>query len=127
MNVGKVNSLLTKRVVVPVIVAGAALSLGAYTIMKPGSAVMAAPAYTAAAAPMDDSSVGALLALDQATEALAARITPAVVNVLVTSKVGPQQQVSDDDDQDGQQQMPPMFGPGGQMPGQRQQRPAIEH
>src|SRR5277367_1224785 len=102
MNAGKVKSLLTRRVVVPAIVAGTALSLGAYEIMKPGSAVMAAPAYAAAAAPLDDNSVGALLSLDQAMEALAARVTPAVVNVTVTSKQNPQQ-TGDDDGQDGQQ------------------------
>src|SRR5271169_1127063 len=86
MNVGKLKSLLTRRVVIPAIVAGSALSLCAYEAVKPGSAVMAAPAYTAAAAPLDDNSVGALLSLDQAMEALAARVTPAVVNVTVTSK-----------------------------------------
>src|ERR1700741_3310876 len=99
MNVRKVKSLLTRRVVVPAIVAGTALSLGAYEIMNPGSAVMAAaPAYTAAAAPLDDNSVGALLSLDQAMEALAARVTPAVVNVTVTSKVNSPQQIGDGDD-----------------------------
>ncbi len=35
MNIGKVKSLLTRRVVVPAIVAGAALSVGAYKIMQP--------------------------------------------------------------------------------------------
>jgi serine protease Do len=132
MKVGKVKSLLTRRVVIPAIVAGSALSLCAYEAVKPGSAVMAAPAYSSAAAPLDDNSVGALLSLDQAMETLAARVTPAVVNVTVTSKVNAQQQAGDDEDgQEGHQQMPPMFGPGspfGQlMPGQRQQGPAIEH
>ena len=37
------------------------------------------------AAPMDDNSVAALTALDNAMEAVAARVTPAVVNVSVTS------------------------------------------
>jgi len=132
MKVGKLKSLLTRRVVIPAIVAGSALSLCAYEAAKPGSAVMAAPSYTSAAAPLDDNSVSSLLSLDQAMETLAARVTPAVVNVTVTSKVNAQQQAGDDEDgQEGQQQMPPMFGPGspfGQlMPGQRQQGPAIEH
>jgi serine protease Do len=131
MKVEKVKSLLTRRVVIPAIVAGTALSLGAYKIMKPGSAVMAAPAYTAAAAPLDDNSVSPLLSLDQAMETLAAHVTPAVVNVTVTSKVNAQQ-ASDDDDQDGQQQLPPGFGPGSpfgpMFRGQQQQQgPAIEH
>lgn len=73
--------------------------------------------------------MGALLSLDQAMETLAARVTPAVVNVTVTSKVNAPQQISDDD-QDGQQQGPPLFGPGspfGQFRGQQQQGPSIEH
>jgi len=132
MNAGKLKSLLTRRVVVPAIVAGTALSLGAYEIMKPASAVMAAPAYTAAAAPLDDNSVGALLSLDQAMEALAARVTPAVVNITVTSKTNSQQISEDDQDgQDGQPQLPPMFGPnspfGQFFKGMPKQGPSIEH
>ena len=37
-------------------------------------------------APLDNSQVGALLSLDQAMEAVAARVTPAIVNVAVTSR-----------------------------------------
>ena len=37
-------------------------------------------------APLDDSSVSSLVALDNAVEAVAARVTPAVVNVSVTSR-----------------------------------------
>jgi serine protease Do len=46
----------------------------------------AAPAPAPAAPALDDNSVGALLTLDRAMETLAARVTPAVVNVTVTSK-----------------------------------------
>src|ERR1700722_11353257 len=46
-----------------------------------------AHAAAAAAMPMDESSVSALTSLDNAVEAVAARVTPAVVNVAVTSKV----------------------------------------
>ena len=46
-----------------------------------------AHAAAAAAGPMDDSSVSSLVALDNAVEAVAARVTPAVVNVAVTSRV----------------------------------------
>ena len=130
MKVGKVKSLLTRRVVILAIVTGTALSLCAYEAVKPGSAVMAAPAYTSAAAPLDDNSVGALLSLDQAMETLAARVTPAVVNVTVTSKVNAQQQAGRTKMARSQQQMPPMFGPGrpsASLPGQRQRGPAIEH
>jgi serine protease Do len=102
-----------------------------------------AHAAAAAAGPMDDSSVSALTALDNAVEAVAARVTPAVVNVAVTSRVSP------DDQGDGQgeghgrsngqgsggvnpQDLPPglrqfFFGPGGQgMQGMKPQ-PQFEH
>ncbi len=39
------------------------------------------------AVPLDDNKIGALLSLDQAMEAVAARVTPAIVNVAVTSSV----------------------------------------
>ncbi len=38
-------------------------------------------------APLGNNQVGALLSLDQAMEAVAARVTPAIVNVAVTSRV----------------------------------------
>jgi serine protease Do len=41
---------------------------------------------SAAGSPLDDSSVSSLVSLDQAVEAVAARVTPAVVNVAVTSR-----------------------------------------
>jgi serine protease Do len=50
-----------------------------------------------AAAPMDDNSVSSLVALDNAVEAVAARVTPAVVNVSVTARVNGQDADSDDD------------------------------
>ncbi len=85
-----------------------------------------AHAAIGAAAPMDESSVSSLTALDNAVEAVAARVTPAVVNVSVTSRGH-----SDDGDQDGEASgippnaLPPgfqqfFFGPQGQMRGQRQ-------
>lgn len=49
-------------------------------------------ASAVSAAPLDDSSVSALTAMDQAMEALAARVTPAIVNVAVTSRGGEEQQ-----------------------------------
>ncbi len=57
------------------------------------------------AAPLDDSSVSSLVALDNAVEAVAARVTPAVVNVSVTARASAEK--TDDDDQ----------GPGGIPPG----------
>src|SRR5215475_12030912 len=63
-----------------------------YECVKPARAADALPS----AAPLDDDSVGALTALDKAMETLAAHVTPAVVNVTVTSRAK-QQQLSDRD------------------------------
>jgi serine protease Do len=79
----KCQAALSRRVLVGLGAVAMILSLAAYEL-KPVNA--AAPAPAAAAAPLDDSSVSALLSLDHAMEALAARVTPAVVNVTVTSK-----------------------------------------
>ncbi|MGC2108701.1 MAG: Do family serine endopeptidase [Candidatus Korobacteraceae bacterium] len=71
-------------------------------------------------APLDNSQVGALLSLDQAMEAVAARVTPAIVNVAVTSKAKSQpvpQGVPDDIQRFFGQQ----FGQGGQS------QPRVEH
>ena len=92
-----------------------ALVLFAFAFVFEHNPVKAAP--SAAGAPLDDSSVSALSALDQAVEAVAARVTPAVVNVAVTSRN--HEQISG-------QQIPPefrrFFGPGfnGQQPPQLQ-------
>src|SRR5271166_6951537 len=51
-------------------------------------------AMAAAAGPLDDSSVSSLVSLDNAVEAVAARVTPAVVNVAVTSRVSSGDQTS---------------------------------
>jgi len=58
--------------------------LGAFHFLQPSTARAAA---TSSTAPIDDSKIGALLSLDQAMETVAARVTPAIVNVAVTSKV----------------------------------------
>jgi serine protease Do len=81
-----------------------------------------------AAAPLDNGSVSPLVDLDHAVEAVAARVTPAVVNVSVTARAD-----NNDDNQQSngmQNQLPPgfqfFFGPNGPMQGGRQQ-PQIEH
>jgi serine protease Do len=51
---------------------------------------------------MDDSSVSSLVALDNAVEAVAARVTPAVVNVAVTSRVSQDEETSDGGQRGGQ-------------------------
>jgi serine protease Do len=85
-------------------------------------------AASGAAAPIDDNSVEALTALDRAMEAVAARVTPAVVNVAVTARG-----TGDVDASEGQMQGGSLQGlpPGlrqffGQMPNMPQQ-PQIEH
>jgi serine protease Do len=83
-------------------------------------------AATASASPLDDHSVAALTSLDQAMESLAARVTPAVVNIAVTSR-GSQEDAGDEQAQ-GMQGLPPgfaqFFGHGGlQVP----QQPQIQH
>ena len=93
-------------------------------------------AVVEAGAPMDNSSVAPLVALDNAIEAVAARVTPAVVNVAVTSRVSAgetsEEGGGDDDGKGGgvsPQDLPPglrqfFFGQGGQ--GARPQ-PEFEH
>ena len=130
MNLEKLQSLLTRRVAIPVIALTAAAALGTWLYTGPAHAA-AAPAP--AAAPLDASSVAPLLSLDQAMENLTARVQPAVVNVSVTSKLTQHQLSEDDGGQDGQeqQQFQQFFGPGSpfqffQGPMQQQQ-PSIEH
>ncbi len=57
-------------------------SFFAYTSFAPVRAGVSSNAV-----PLDDNKIGALLSLDQAMEAVAARVTPAIVNVAVTSSV----------------------------------------
>ena len=88
-----------------------------------------------AAAALDDRSVGSLVALDDAVETVAARVSPAVVNVAVTSR-GSEHETSQDGD-GAQMQLPPgfaqFFGQGGGGQGSpfggqmRPQQPQIEH
>ena len=81
------NSLVAtaKRFAVPA--AAAATVLLAVAFMMGHSTAHAA---SGAAAPLDDNSVSSLVALDNAVEAVAARVTPAVVNVSVTSRASEQ-------------------------------------
>jgi len=102
-----------------------------------------ARAAAAANGPLDDSSISSLVALDNAVEAVAARVTPAVVNVSVTSRVSSDEQADDDGGGQGHgfgqgfgginpEDLPPgfrqfFFGPGG--PGMQGMRPQsrVEH
>src|SRR5438309_10842439 len=130
---GWTNSLknkLSKKIIVPSLAALMAVSLGAYEVAKPtNSALAAAAAPAPAAAALDDSSIEPLLALDRAMENLAARVTPAIVNVTVASKTDARRQSSDDDGDNSNDNDMQQFNPFGQfgMPMPMPQRPRIEH
>src|SRR5580765_2798053 len=110
---------------VPILALALVASFITYEFVKPEAARAAASAPAAAAAPLDTDSVSALMALDKAMETLAARVTPAVVNVTVTAK-GKSEMTGKDMPDDMQQ----FFGqsPFGQFFGPRGRRqPEIEH
>src|ERR1700759_2042096 len=103
----------------------AAAVIGAALIVHQNNVPVAAETV----APLDNNSVAALTALDHAMESLAARVTPAIVNVAVTSK-SEEQPV---DMQEGEPQgLPPGlgqffgFGNGGQHM-QMPQQPELQH
>src|SRR5271154_1302994 len=118
------KAVVTRRLLAALFAVAVVGSVATFNFTKSATAA-AAPAP--AAAPLDDNSVGALLTLDRAMETLAARVTPAVVNVTVASK--PNQQ------QAGQEGMPDMqqfFGPGSPFgrqfsPQQQQPQNRMEH
>src|SRR5258707_15829353 len=87
---------LTRRIFPPLLAAVMVVSVGAYEFAKPAAAATPAPAPAAPA--LDSNSVGALLSLDQAMEALAAHVTPAIVNVTVTSKTNSRANADDGED-----------------------------
>jgi len=129
------QAALTRRMLAGVVASAMVFSLAAYEFANPARAAAPAPA----AAPLDDNSVSALLSLDRAMEALAARVTPAIVNVTVTSKssglhadTADREDNGNDDDSNGLQQF---FGPsspfgrqfGRQFGNPMQPQPRIEH
>src|SRR5579864_7339766 len=128
MNAGKWFNENTRkwmrRLALPILAVAFTASAATYGWVKPtmAKAANAAPA----AAPLDNDSVGALLSLDKAMETLAARVTPAVVNVTVTSRTK-----SESAGKDMPQDMQRFFGgqgPFGQFFGPHmRQQPQIEH
>jgi serine protease Do len=115
----------TKRLAIPAGTAAAAL-LGAAFLFGHRTA----EAASSAAAPLDDSRVSSLVALDNAVEAVASRVTPAVVSVSVTAKVNANE--PSDDGMPAQGQVPPglqqFFGFGSPFQGQGMpQQPQVEH
>jgi len=116
----RIKSTWTRRLLVPTLALATIISLATYEFAKPARA-SASPAPAASA--LDDSSVSALLSLDRAMEALAARVTPAVVNVTVTSRTDVK--ASDQDDEpDFEQFFGRQFRREFRMP---QQQPRVEH
>jgi serine protease Do len=107
--------------IAPVIAIALAMSLATYEFAKPAFAKgpIAAPTTT----PLDDNSIGALLSLDHAMETLAARVTPAVVNVAVTSHA--KAEMAEGQMPQMPEGMPPTFGPFFERPGRPQSQ--IEH
>jgi serine protease Do len=88
-----------------------------------GAVIFAGHGNVHAASAIDDNSVSALTSLDHAMEAVASRVTPAVVNVAVTSKGSEEVDASNGN----MQGLPPEFQRFfGQMPRQHIQQP-IEH
>src|ERR1700720_4823645 len=98
------RAVVTRHLAVALIAVVAVGSIATFNFAKSATAAVAAPA----AAALDDNSVGALLTLDRAMETLAARVTPAVVNVTVASKSDAQQTGAE-----GMPDMQQFFGPDG--------------
>src|SRR5690349_6147784 len=116
--------ILKRRTLAAVLALVFAASFGSYEILKPTAANAAGVVPAPAAAALDDNSVSAISALDRAMENLAAHVTPAVVNVTVTSRTK-QQQISGRD----QDEIQRFFGPFGFGPQGPQMRPGprVEH
>ena len=118
------NKKWMRRLALPALAIAFTASAVGYRWVEPlmARAASAAPS----AAPLDSDSVGELLALDKAMETLAARVTPGVVNVMVTSRA--KQEATDREAPDDMQRFFGGSGPFGQFgPSMRQQQPQIEH
>ncbi len=121
---------LRRHLIVPFLAIAIVGSFVAYDLVKAIPAKAAAAMASPTTTPLDNDSVGALLSLDRAMETLAARVTPAIVNVTVTSRAKPGMAGGDaDDTQQFGDQFGQQFSPFGRMFGQMQprQQPRIEH
>src|SRR5271170_3292715 len=102
-----------KRFAAPLLALALILFTGAFVFGH--KRVDAATAPDNSATPINNASIDPLLALDQATEAVAARVTPAVVNIAVTSHRTEQPAMEGEgsgDDQGGDNPFSQFFGPG---------------
>jgi serine protease Do len=123
----KARTVVGRHVAVSVIALATLASMLTYETLKPMAARAATPAPAAPA--IDEQSVSPLLSLDNAMETLAARVTPAIVNVAVTSRSKAEAAEGEIPD-DMQNFFGQFFGQGGPGRGPRQfQRPQsqIEH
>jgi serine protease Do len=123
---GTTNHLVAtaKKLSAPAAVAGA-FALGAALFVGHGRVNAASNTPT-----LDDNSISALTNLDHAMEAVAAKVTPAVVNVSVTARPSGDE-MAQNGGNDQLQQLPPglrqFFGPFLGPQGQQQQQQPLEH
>jgi serine protease Do len=108
-----------KRIIAPLAAFALILFTGAFVLGH--KHVDAATSLDTPTTPINNASIDPLLALDQATEAVASRVTPAVVNIAVTSHVSEQAaaQAEGQGEDQGDNPFSQFFGPGfGQGQGQ---------
>jgi serine protease Do len=139
--IANLKGKLGRHLLVPIVAIAMVGSFVTYDFVKAVPARAAAAMASPTTSPLDNNSVGALLALDQAMETLAARVTPAIVNVTVTSRAKANMIGGDAEDmqqffnqQFGNQQAGPQsdqqFGPFGRFFGQQmqpRQQQRVEH
>jgi len=131
--VGKLERYIVPSSVASVVALGAVLTFNSNGVHA---------AVSTAASPLDDHSITALTSLDQAMESVASRVTPAVVNIAVTSTPSAEETAEEGQGQGqgrGQgQAVPPgfeqFFGPGGpfgggmgRQGGGQPQQPQLQH
>jgi len=119
------TSSTKRRIGAAVLTLALILAVG-HHFLKP---TFAHAAPSSSTAPLDDSKIGALLSLDEAMETVAARVTPAIVNVAVTAKVNQKAMMQQQGESEGmpddmQQFFQRQFGQRGQM---QPQQPQFQH
>jgi serine protease Do len=136
--IANLKGKLGRHLLVPIVAIAMVGSFVTYDFVKAVPARAAAAMASPTTTPLDNNSVGALLSLDQAMETLAARVTPAIVNVTVTSRTKANMIGGDAEDmqqffnqQFGNQQSGPQsdqqFGPFGRFFGQQMQPRQQQH
>ncbi len=104
-----------KRFAAPLALSTLILAAGAFVL---GNRPVTAATYVDnPITPINNASIDPLLALDQATEAVASRVTPAVVNIAVTARAHEQAEAQGEEGPEGNP-FSQFFGPGGPGDGQ---------